>query len=141
MVDISHKEASHRRARAQARILLTPPAKAALTEATLRKGDAFTAAQVAGIQAAKQTAMLIPLAHPIPLSKIDVSFEWEGDTLVITSEASTSAQTGVEMEAMTAAAIAALTMYDMLKSVEKGITISSVRLLEKEGGKSGMWRA
>lgn len=141
MVDVSGKPESARTARAQARVRLGTAAAAALREATLAKGDALAAAQIAGIMAAKQTPSLIPLTHGIPLAKVDVSFSWDGDVLVIETAASTVAQTGVEMEAMVAAAVSALTIYDMAKAVEKGIVIESVRLLEKTGGKSGAWRA
>jgi len=142
MVDVSGKAASARTARAEARVRMSAPAQAAVREATLPKGDAFVTAQIAGIMAAKQTPNLIPLAHPLPLAKVDVRFEWMPDgVLRIESEAVTTAQTGVEMEAMVAASVAALTIYDMTKAVDKGITIESVRLLEKSGGKSGTWRA
>ncbi len=141
MVDVSAKAATVRTARAQARIRLGAAAASALRNATLQKGDAFAAAQIAGIMAAKNTPSLIPLAHGIPLAKIDVGFSWDGDVLVIETIASTVAQTGVEMEAMVAAAVSALTIYDMAKAVEKGIAIESVRLLEKTGGKSGDWHA
>ena len=98
----------------------------------------FVAAQVAGIMAAKQTAELIPLAHPLPLSSVDVRFDWRRDgALRVEAEARTTAQTGVEMEAMVAASVAALTIYDMSKALDKGITIEAVRLLRKSGGKSG----
>jgi cyclic pyranopterin monophosphate synthase len=141
MVDVSQKTPSARTARAQARVRLGAQAAAALRDATLDKGDALAAAQLAGILAAKQTPMLIPLAHAIPLAKVDVTFSWEDDVLVIDANASTVAQTGVEMEAMVAASVSALTIYDMTKAVSKGITIESVRLIEKTGGKSGTWRA
>jgi cyclic pyranopterin phosphate synthase len=141
MVDVSAKPSSARTARAQARVRLGPEAAAALRDATLAKGDAFAAAQLAGIMAAKQTPALIPLAHGIALAKVDVSFAWEGDTLVVESWAATVSQTGVEMEALVAASVAALTIYDMAKAVTKGIVIESVRLLEKTGGKSGSWYA
>lgn len=137
MVDVSDKDATARTARAQARVRLGAQAAAALREATLAKGDAFAAAQLAGIMAAKQTPSLIPLAHAIPLAKVDVAFSWDGDVLVIDTSARTVAQTGVEMEAMVAASISALTIYDMAKAVSKEIRIESVRLLEKSGGKSG----
>ena len=139
MVDVSGKGVSLRTARAQSRVALGSQAADALRNATLKKGDALTAARIAGIVAAKQTPALIPLAHLIPLGAVDVTFSWDGDTLVIESAARTNAQTGVEMEAMVAAAVAALTVYDMTKGVEKGIVIESVRLLEKTGGKSGNW--
>jgi cyclic pyranopterin phosphate synthase len=142
MVDVSGKAASARTARAEARVRMSPAAQTALREATLPKGDAFVTAQIAGIMAAKQTANLIPLAHPLPLAKVDVRFEWADDgSLRIEAEAVTTAQTGVEMEAMVAAGVAALTIYDMTKAVDKGITIEGIRLLEKSGGKSGTWRA
>jgi len=119
---------------------MSSAAQAALKAATLPKGDAFVAAQVAGIMAAKRTAELIPLTHPLPLSRVDVRFEWRGDgTLRVEAEARTTARTGVEMEAMVAVSIAALTIYDMSKSLDKGITIDTVRLLRKTGGKSASW--
>lgn len=141
MVDVSRKDATARTARAQARVRLGAAAASALRDAALAKGDAFAAAQIAGIMAAKQTPSLIPLAHGIPLAKVDVRFSWDGDVLVIDATAATIAQTGVEMEAMVAASVSALTIYDMAKAVEKGITIESIRLLEKTGGKSGDWHA
>lgn len=141
MVDVSGKTPTARTARAQARVQLGAQAAAALRNATLEKGDALAAAQLAGILAAKQTPALIPLAHGIPLAKVNVTFAWDGDTLLVESSAHTVAQTGVEMEAMVAASVAALTIYDMAKAVSKGIIIESVRLLEKTGGKSGDWHA
>lgn len=139
MVDVSHKPVSARTARASALVRMSPAAAQALRDATLPKGDAFVAAQLAGILAAKQTGNLIPLAHPLPLAHVDVTFAWEDDVrLRIESTASTSAQTGVEMEAMVAASIAALTIYDMTKAVDKGIVVESVRLLSKTGGKSDL---
>jgi cyclic pyranopterin phosphate synthase len=142
MVDVSAKAHTLRVARAQALVRMSPKARAALEEATLSKGDAFVAAQIAGIMAAKQTGTLIPLAHPLPLSQVDVQFRFDDDgALCVEATARTTAQTGVEMEAMVAASIAALTIYDMTKSLDKGITIERVRLLEKSGGKSGHWKA
>jgi cyclic pyranopterin phosphate synthase len=141
MVDVTPKPVTARTARAQARVKLGPQAGAALRAATLPKGDAFVAAQLAGIMAAKDTGRLIPLAHPLALDHVDVRFTWEGDDLLIEATASTSARTGVEMEAMVAAGVAALTIYDMTKALDKGIVIESVRLLEKTGGKSGPWVA
>lgn len=137
MVDVSAKTPTARTARARARVRLGAEAAEALRTAALAKGDAFAAAQLAGIMAAKQTPMLIPLAHTLPLSKVDVEFAWDGDVLIIEAEARTTAQTGVEMEAMVAASVSALTIYDMAKAVDKGIVIESVRLLRKTGGKSG----
>jgi cyclic pyranopterin phosphate synthase len=140
MVDVSGKDASTRVARAEAVVRMNDAARKALQEATLPKGDAFVAAQLAGIMAAKQTAALIPLAHVLPLSSVDVRFEWTADgALRVAAQAQTVATTGVEMEAMVAACVAALTIYDMSKALDKGISIESVRLLEKSGGKSGHW--
>jgi len=142
MVDVSGKGVTVRTARAQARVRVGPGVRRAIDEATLGKGDAFATAQIAGIMAAKQTGALIPLAHPLPLAHVDVRFAWQDDeTLVVEASARTSAQTGVEMEAMVAVSIAALTLYDMLKAIDKGIVIEHVRLLEKTGGKSGHWIA
>jgi cyclic pyranopterin phosphate synthase len=141
MVDVSAKTPTARTARAEARVRLSLDAANALRGATLAKGDAFAAAQLAGIMAAKRTGELIPLAHPIPLGAVDVSFAWDDATaLRIISRATTVGQTGVEMEAMVAASIAALTIYDMCKAVDKGIVVERVRLIEKTGGKSGDWR-
>ncbi|HEY1656468.1 MAG TPA: cyclic pyranopterin monophosphate synthase MoaC [Candidatus Tumulicola sp.] len=140
MVDVSDKDASVRSARAQAVVRMNAEAARALREATLGKGDALVTAQLAGIMAAKRTPSLIPLAHTIPLASVDVAFEWTGDgALRIEARASTTAQTGVEMEAMVAAAIAALTIYDMCKALDKAASVEAVLLLEKRGGKSGHW--
>jgi cyclic pyranopterin phosphate synthase len=121
---------------------MSPATEDAIRSATLAKGDAFAVAHVAGILAAKRTAELIPLAHPLALSHVEVTFAWpERGIVQIEATARTTAQTGVEMEALTAVSVAALALYDMLKSLEKGIVIESIRLLEKRGGKSGTWRA
>lgn len=141
MVDVTAKPVTARTARAEAFVRVSADALAALRAATAPKGDALAAAQIAGIMAAKRTAELIPLAHPLPLAHADVRFEWTANGLRIEATATTSAQTGVEMEAMTAASVAALTIYDMAKALDKGIVIESVRLLEKTGGKSGTWKA
>jgi cyclic pyranopterin phosphate synthase len=142
MVDVGAKPASERFAHARATLRMSAETEDALRSATLLKGDAMTVAQIAGVMAAKQTANLIPLAHPLPLSHVEVTFSWlERGLLQVDATARTTARTGVEMEAMTAAAVASLAMYDMLKSVEKGIAIENVRLIEKRGGKSGVWRA
>ena len=141
MVDVGAKTATERTAVARAEVRLGSKAAQAVREATLSKGDALVAAQLAGIMAAKQTATLIPLAHPIPLSSVDISFSWDGDLLIVEARAHTVAQTGVEMEAMTAASVAALVIYDMTKAVDKGISIERVRLLAKSGGKSGTWES
>ena len=140
MVDVSSKGETMRSARAEARVRMSPAAASALREATLPKGDAFVAAQLAGILAAKQTGMLVPLAHTLPLARVDVRFDWSAESVLrVESEAATVGRTGVEMEALVAATMAALTIYDMVKAVDKGIEIESVRLLEKRGGKSGDW--
>lgn len=142
MVDVGAKAVTRRTARACALVRLPPAAATALRDATLPKGDAFVTAQIAGILAAKRTGELIPLCHPLPVDAIDVTFAWVDEvTLRVESTAVTTAKTGVEMEAMVAASVAALTIYDMCKSVDKGIVIEAVRLLEKTGGKSGDWRA
>jgi cyclic pyranopterin monophosphate synthase len=142
MVNVGSKAPTARTARAEARVRLTPAAADALRTATLPKGDAFVAAQLAGILAAKRTDELIPLAHPLGLNAVDVSYAWDGETtLVLTASASTVGPTGVEMEALVAASIAALTIYDMCKAVDKGIIVEQVRLIEKTGGKSGDWHA
>jgi len=141
MVDVSAKPPTVRTARAEALVRMVPAARAALAEATAPKGDALVTAQIAGIAAAKQTASLIPLAHPLALAHVGVTFAWTESGLRVEATASTSAQTGVEMEAMVAASVAALTIYDMAKALDKGIVLERVRLLEKTGGKSGHWRA
>ncbi len=142
MVDVGAKPVTERSARARALVRMSAESEDALRSATLAKGDAFVTAQLAGILAAKQTATLIPLAHPLPLSSIDLAFAWvERGLLSIEATARTAAQTGVEMEALVAASIAALTVYDMTKALERGITIESIALLEKRGGKSGTWLA
>ncbi len=141
MVDVSGKAQTYRIARARATLHMSAAAFRALRGATSAKGDALATAQIAGIGAAKRTAELIPLAHSIPLSGIDVGFEFESPrTLHITTEVRTKARTGVEMEALVAASVAALTIYDMTKAVDKAISIERVVLLEKRGGKSGSWR-
>jgi cyclic pyranopterin monophosphate synthase len=139
MVDVSEKPITSRSATAEALIWLPEAAKAALLAGGVGKGDVLAVAQLAGIMGAKQTANLIPLCHPLGLSKVEVRLEVIADTVRVVATAKTSAQTGVEMEAMTAASVAALTVYDMLKAASKGIEIRGVRLLEKTGGKSGDW--
>lgn len=141
MVDVSDKDVTVRRARAEATVRLSAEAFAALVAGTLKKGDALGVARVAGILAAKRTHDLIPLCHPLPISgaTVDFTFDETSHTLRIETSVSVTSRTGVEMEALTAASIAALTIYDMCKAVDKGIIIESIRLLEKEGGKSGRW--
>ncbi|MBV9924052.1 MAG: cyclic pyranopterin monophosphate synthase MoaC [Acidobacteria bacterium] len=140
MVDTSGKAQTARRAVASARVLMSAETVAALRAGRTPKGDPLEAARIAGIMAAKRTADLIPLCHPLPLTHADVRAELRDDGVYLEAEASTNAQTGVEMEALTAAAVAALTVYDMCKAVEKGMQITDVRLEEKTGGKSGTWK-
>jgi len=139
MVDVGDKETSDRRAVARAVVRMAPETVAALRRGDAPKGDVVGTARIAGIQAAKRTAELIPLCHPLPLSFVDVSVEMSERELALTAEARTRAETGVEMEAMTAAAVAALTVYDMVKGLERGVEIVEVVLLEKSGGRHD-WR-
>jgi cyclic pyranopterin monophosphate synthase len=142
MVDVGGKDVTDRRAVASAAVRMSP-ATAALVEAgDAPKGDVLGVARIAGIQAAKRTAELIPLCHVLPLSFVDVvaSVDAAAGLVTLTAEARTSAQTGVEMEAMTAASVAALTVYDMVKGVERGVVVEAVELLGKSGGRSGTWR-
>ncbi|HEY3285758.1 MAG TPA: cyclic pyranopterin monophosphate synthase MoaC [Gemmatimonadaceae bacterium] len=143
MVDVSAKPATARMARAEGRIRMSAEALRAIRDNALAKGDVLAVARVAGIQGAKRTAELIPLCHPLPLTDVQVRFTLD-DALPgvrCEAEARTVAATGVEMEAVTAVSVALLTVYDMAKSVDKAMTIEGVRLLEKSGGKSGVWRA
>jgi cyclic pyranopterin monophosphate synthase len=140
MVDVAGKPVTDRRARATAVVRVAPETAAAIERGDAPKGDVLGTARIAGIQAAKRTAELIPLCHPLPLTFADVQIRLDGDRVVIEAEACTSAQTGVEMEALTAASVAALTVYDMVKGIERGVAIESVRLVEKTGGKED-WRA
>jgi len=142
MVDVSEKAATLRTATAEATVLLTPEAVAALQEGGVGKGDPLSVAQLAGIMAAKRTGDLIPLCHPLPITNADVQlrFQPEEGRVHITATVRTKAETGVEMEALTACAVAALTVYDMLKAASKGLEITGLRLLYKSGGRSGEWR-
>ena len=137
MVDTGDKEITARRAVASARVLMNSETVVALREHRTPKGDPLEAARLAGIMAAKKTSDLIPLCHPLPLTHIDVQATVEDDGVSLQAEVSTHAQTGVEMEALTAVSVAALTVYDMCKALEKGMTITGIRLLSKTGGKSG----
>jgi len=140
MVDVSGKPETVRRARAACRVQLGAEAATAMREGTAGKGDVAAAARLAGIAAAKRTSELIPLCHPLRTSAVSVDLAFEDETtLGITAEAAGVDRTGFEMEALVAASTAALTVYDMLKALDKGITITSLRLLEKSGGKSGPW--
>lgn len=138
MVDISNKPVTHREAEATAFVELSADVLAALPNNP--KGNPLEVARFAGIQAAKRTADLIPLCHPLPVTFIDITMKAEPNGIQIRANASTSAQTGVEMEAMVAASVAALTIYDMCKALDKGITIREVALQSKSGGKSGEYR-
>lgn len=137
MVDTTAKSNSARRAVASANVLMSPETIAALREHRSPKGDPLEAARLAGIMAAKRTSELIPLCHPLPLTHIDIRAELTNSGVYLEADVSTNAQTGVEMEALTAVSVAALTIYDMCKALEKGITISEIRLERKSGGKSG----
>ena len=140
MVDVSEKKVSARTARARAFVRLSPAALKAVTEDGLPKGDVFGVARVAGIMASKKTPELIPLCHPLSLTGIDVTLEAVEGGVLIESQVKTTDRTGVEMEALTAVSVAALTVYDMCKSIDRSVTIESVMLLEKSGGKSGNWK-
>jgi cyclic pyranopterin monophosphate synthase len=135
MVDVGAKAVTDRRAVARAVVTFSAETADAVRRGDAPKGDVIGTARLAGIQAAKRTSELIPLCHPLPLSFVDVSAEVGDDRVTLTAEARTSAQTGVEMEAMTAASVAALTVYDMVKGIERGVEIGLVELLEKTGGK------
>ena len=142
MVDVSDKPVSARRATAEATDKMDQETLTLAIDGQGAKGDVLSVAELAGIMAAKRTAELIPLCHPLPLSEVTVEItpDRKAGTLVITASAATTAQTGVEMEAMTAASVAALTVYDMVKSADRFVTVTNVRLLEKSGGKSGHWK-
>jgi cyclic pyranopterin phosphate synthase len=140
MVDTSAKSITARRAVASARVVMAAGTLAAVREHQTPKGDPLEAARLAGIMAAKRTAELIPLCHPLPLTHVDVQARMEEGGIYLEAEVSTNAQTGVEMEALTAVSIAALTIYDMCKALDKSITITNIRLESKSGGKSGDFR-
>jgi cyclic pyranopterin monophosphate synthase len=141
MVDISSKDATLREAVAEGRITMSAEALAAIKDGIVKKGDVLATARIAGIMAAKKTSELIPLCHPLALSKVAVDFEFEAGGILVTALVRLTGQTGVEMEAMTATSVALLTIYDMAKALDKGMVIGSVRLLSKSGGKSGNWTA
>ena len=141
MVDVGGKAETARVATASGRIRMSSEALAAIRTGDVPKGDVLAAARIAGIMAAKKTAELIPLCHPLALDSVGVDFAFEEDGVRATATASLTGRTGVEMEAMTATSIALLTIYDMAKAIDKGMVIEQVRLIEKRGGKSGTWRA
>jgi cyclic pyranopterin monophosphate synthase len=141
MVDVGDKEPSERRAVAEGRVVMSPATAAAVAAQDAPKGDVIATARIAGIQAAKRTHELIPLAHPLPLTHVDLELRVDSGAggVTITAEARTIARTGVEMEAMTACAVACLTVYDMVKGLERGVTLERIALLEKSGGRHD-WR-
>ena len=142
MVDVGDKPATDRRAIARAVVRMSPETAAKVKDGDAPKGDVLGTARIAGVLAAKRTGELIPLCHPLGLDHVDVEAEVDAaaGTVTLTAEARVTARTGVEMEAMTAASVAALTVYDMVKGIERGVEIASVALLEKSGGRSGTWR-
>ena len=145
MVDVGAKASTHRVAVATGRIHMLPSTLALIQSGTVKKGDVLGIARIAGIQGAKKTSDLIPLCHPLALTRVAIDFEVlaesELPTIVCTATAETIGQTGVEMEALTAVQVALLTIYDMCKAADRGMTITDVKLLEKQGGKSGHWVA
>jgi cyclic pyranopterin phosphate synthase len=145
MVDVGAKAATHRVAVATGRIQMLPSTLALIQSGTVKKGDVLGIARIAGIQGAKKTSDLIPLCHPLALTRVAIDFviqaEAEVPTIVCTATAETIGQTGVEMEALTAVQVALLTIYDMCKAADRGMVMTDVKLLEKQGGKSGHWQA
>jgi cyclic pyranopterin phosphate synthase len=141
MVDVSDKAESVRTATAEGALVCAPATLAAVLEGKAPKGAVISTAELAGVMAAKRTAELIPLCHPLPLSKIVVAIEPRDDRFRVFAEVRTTGRTGVEMEALTAVSVACLTLYDMLKAIDKGMRIEAVRVLNKSGGRSGDWTA
>ncbi|WP_062766661.1 cyclic pyranopterin monophosphate synthase MoaC [Sphingopyxis terrae] len=141
MVDVGAKAATGRHAVASGRIAMAPEALAAIRAGNAPKGDVLSTARIAGIMAAKRTAELIPLCHPLALTSVAVEFDWEADGISVRATAATTGPTGVEMEALTAASVALLTLYDMAKALDRTMVLGDIRLLEKSGGRSGDWRA
>lgn len=142
MVDVGNKAITHREAVAQGEVSMLPSTLAAIAEGEVPKGDVLASARIAGIMAAKRTSDLIPLCHPLQITKVSIDFEIDEDAsrVVITGLVRCTGQTGVEMEALTAVSVAALTIYDMAKALEKTMVIGPISLLEKQGGRSGHWR-
>ena len=141
MVDVGGKAATRRQAVATGRIAMSAQAAAAIAAGAVKKGDVLAVARIAGIMAAKRTAELIPLCHPLPLTSVTIDLAPDAGGIAVTATAATEGKTGVEMEALTAATVALLTIYDMAKAIDKAMTIGDVRLLSKTGGKSGDWTA
>jgi len=140
MVDVTAKEPSHRRAVARCRIYMEAETASKIASGAISKGDVLAVARVAGIQAAKQTSNMLPLCHPLLVGSVFVNFRLEEDHVEVETQVDTVDRTGVEMEALHACAVAALTIYDMCKSVDRGMTIGELALWEKTGGRSGVWR-
>lgn len=141
MVDVGGKAVTARQAIASGRITMSQEAAQAIRSGTALKGDVLAVARIAGIMAAKRTSELIPLCHPLPLTRVALDLVPDADGVTVTATAATEGKTGVEMEALTAASVALLTIYDMAKAIDKAMVISGIRLLEKRGGKSGDWSA
>ncbi|MGK0500676.1 MAG: cyclic pyranopterin phosphate synthase [Oceanicoccus sp.] len=143
MVDVTDKQTTHREAVAEATVTMLPATLQLIVDGGHKKGDVFAVARIAGVQAAKKCSDLIPLCHPLMLTSINVDLQADqaNNRVIIRSTCKLAGQTGVEMEALTAVSVAALTIYDMCKAVDKGMTIGDIRLLEKSGGKSGVWQA
>ncbi|WP_210358448.1 cyclic pyranopterin monophosphate synthase MoaC [Sphingomonas beigongshangi] len=141
MVDVAGKAVTTREATATGHIAIAADALAAIRDGATKKGDVLAVARIAGIMAAKRTADLIPLCHPLPLTRVTLDLAIAADGIVATATAATEGKTGVEMEALTAASVALLTIYDMAKALDRGMTISGLRLLAKSGGASGDWQA
>lgn len=140
MVDVGEKTVTNRRAVAEASVVMKPETMQQIKDNAIKKGDVLATARIAGIMAAKKTHDLIPLCHPLAITSVKVNFEYISDSVLhIEAAAKVTGQTGVEMEALTAASVAALTIYDMAKAIDKGMQITDVRLLSKEGGKSGFY--
>lgn len=140
MVDVTAKDATHRRAVARCRVMMQPETAARIASGAISKGDVLAVARVAGIQAAKQTANMLPLCHPLLVGSVYVNFRLEEDHVEVETQVDTVDRTGVEMEALHACAVAALTIYDMCKSVDRGMTVGELALWEKTGGRSGVYR-
>jgi len=140
MVDVTPKDATHRRALARCKVFMAAETTAMIASNAVTKGDVLAAARIAGIQAAKRTADLIPLCHPLLVGAVQVNFHIGDDNVEVEAQVETIDRTGVEMEAMTAAMVAALTIYDMCKSGDRGMVIGDLALWEKTGGRSGQWR-
>ena len=140
MVDVTDKESTNRCAVAEGYVYMAPETVAAIVDGTVKKGDVLSVAQVAGIMAAKKTSDVIPMCHPLMLTGVDISFEVKKTEIIIRATVKCKGETGVEMEALTAVSVAALTIYDMCKAIQKDMVIGEIKLLEKSGGKSGDYK-